>query len=206
MKDHLESTTVSQRKVWLNLNKSNFLKLLKNRLKFMSDKEKKDILDEYIMHFTDGESENKSEEDISKELGNPEEIAKELNAVYAINKIEESKSVKSILTALMTIMGLSVMNCMIIIGSLFILLLLTPFILAYIIGVPIMILSPLILIVMGFVGKSTIGFGEILESIKGLIIGSILAVVGYFIGRLFIRLFIKYLKWNMLIAKGKNGL
>ncbi len=188
------------------MNKNNFLKLLKNSLKFMSEKEKKDILEEYRMHFTEGKNKNKSEEVISKELGNPEEIAKELNAVYAINKIEENKSVRSMLTALMSIMGLGVMNCIIIIVSLFFLLLLTPFILAYFIGVPIMILSPIVLIVMGFVDGSRIGFREILESIKGLIIGSILAILGYYIGRSFVRLFIKYLRWNTSIARGRNGL
>jgi hypothetical protein len=68
-----------------------------------------------------------------------------------------------------------------------------------------MILSPLILIVMGFVrGFSTIGVGEIFESIKGLIIGSFLAFLGYYIGKSFVRLFIKYLKWNMSIARGKK--
>lgn len=105
-------------------------------------------------------------------------------------------------TELMSIMGLSVMNCIIILMSLFVLLILTPFILAYIIGVPIMILSPLILIIMGFVnGFSTIGTGEIFEAIKGLIIGSILAVLGYYVGKSFVRLFIKYLKWNTSIVK-----
>ncbi|MGV3240665.1 HAAS signaling domain-containing protein, partial [Streptococcus hyovaginalis] len=139
---------ITQKQYQKRLNKNNFLKLLKNSLKFMSEKEKKDILEEYSMHFTEGLSENKSEEEISKELGNPEEIAKELNAVYAINKVEEKKSIRSMLTAMMSIMGLSLMNCIIIIVSLFFMLLLTPFILAYVIGVPIMILSPIILIVM----------------------------------------------------------
>ncbi|MEH7239547.1 HAAS signaling domain-containing protein, partial [Bacillus sp. JJ1562] len=128
------------------MNKNNFLKFLKDNLKYMSDQEKKDIIDEYVMHFAEGKHENKSEEEISKELGNPEEIAKELNAAYAIDRVEENKSIKSMFTALLSIMGLSVMNCIIIIVSLFALLILSPFILAYIIGVPIMILSPLILI------------------------------------------------------------
>ena len=108
-------------------------------------------------------------------------------------------------TALFSIMGLSVINCIIIIMSLFVLLILTPFILAYLIGVPIMILSPLILIVMGFInGFSTIGVGEIFESIKGLIIGSFLAFLGYYIGKSFVRLLIKYLRWNTSIAKERK--
>ncbi|WP_409351190.1 HAAS signaling domain-containing protein [Viridibacillus arvi] len=189
----------------INLNRNNFLKLLKNSLKFMSENEKKDIIDEYIMHFAEGKHDNKSEEEISKELGNPVEIAKELNAVYSIKKVEENKSIRSMFTALLSIMGLGVMNSIIIIMSLFVLLILSPFILAYIIGVPIMILSPLILIVMGFVnGFSTIGFGEVFESVKGFIIGSFLAFLGYYIGKSFVRLFIKYLRWNTSIAKGRQ--
>ncbi|MFC3779099.1 HAAS signaling domain-containing protein [Bacillus chungangensis] len=187
------------------LNKNKFLKLLKNNLKYMSEKEKKDIVEEYYMHFVDGGNENKSEEEISKELGKPEEIAKELNAVYAINKVEENKSIKSMSTALLTIMGLSIANCIIIIVSLFVLLLCTPFILAYIIAVPAMILSPVILIVMGFVyGFNIIGVEEIYQVVKGVILGSLLAILGYYIGKSFVRLFVKILKWNISIYKGEE--
>lgn len=189
----------------INLNKNNFIELLKNNLKYMSEQEKKDIINEYIMHFADGRQESKSEEDISKELGDPEEIAKEINAVYAINKVENNKSLKSMFTALLSIMGISVMNCIIVIVSLFVLLIFSPFILAYIIGVPIMILSPLILILMGFInGFNSIGAPEILESIKGLVIGSFLAFLGYYIGKSFFKLFINYLRWNTSIARGKK--
>ncbi len=171
----------------------------------MSEKEKKDIVEEYFVHFVAGGNENKSEEEIAKELGNPEEIAKELNAVYAMNKVEENKSIKSMFTALVSIMGLSIANCIIAIVSLFTLLLCTPIILAYIIGVPIMILSPVILIVMGFVnGFNTIGVKEIFQVVKGLILGSLLAIFGYYIGKLFVRLFIKHLKWNISIFKGEK--
>ncbi len=169
----------------------------------MSEKEKKDIVEEYDMHFADGLNEDKSEEEISKELGKPEEIAKELNAVYAMNKVEENKSIKSMFTAMFSIMGLSIVNCIIIIVSFFMLLLCTPIILAYIIGVPIMILSPVILIVMGFVnGFNTIGTGEIFQVVKGVILGSLLGILGYYIGKFFVKLFIKYLKWNISIFKG----
>lgn len=171
----------------------------------MSEEEKRDILNEYIMHFDEGKHENKSEEDISKELGNPIEIAKELNAVYSIKKVEEQKSIKSMFTAVLSIMGLGVMNAIIIFMSFFGLLILSPFILAYIIGTPVMIVSPVILIVMGFAnGFSTIGFQEIFEAVKGFIIGSFLAFIGFYIGKSFVRLFIKYLRWNTSIVRGKQ--
>ncbi|MDZ5479599.1 HAAS signaling domain-containing protein [Bacillus thuringiensis] len=189
----------------INLNQKDFLKILKSSLKFMPEKEKKDIIAEYVIHFTEGKHTNKSEEEISKELGNPVEIAKELNAIYSIKKVDEHKNIKNMLTAMLSIMGLSLINCIIIIVSLITLVILTPFILAYIISVPIMILSPLILIIMGFVnGFSTIGVEEVFDSIKGVIVGSILAFLGYYIGKSFFRLFIKYLRWNMLIARGNK--
>ncbi|NOG30437.1 DUF1700 domain-containing protein [Lysinibacillus fusiformis] len=89
--------------------------------------------------------------------------------------------------------------------SLFMLLILLPFILADIIDVPIMILSPLILIVMVFVnGFSTIGFEEVFEAVKGFILGSLFAFIGYYIGKSFGRLFIKYLRRNTSIARRKK--
>lgn len=189
----------------IRLNKNDFLKLLKNSLKFMSEQEKNDIVSEYKMHFEEGRLEEKGEEEISEKLGEPEEIAKELNAVYAINMVEENRSVKSLLSAMFSIMGLSVINFVFIIVGFFVMLILLPFFLAYIIGVPIMILSPIILVIVGFVnGFSTIGVADIFESIKGLLIGAILAFVGYFIGGFLIKLFIKYLRWNMSIAREKK--
>ncbi len=88
----------------IQLNKNSFLKLLESNLKHMSEKEKVDIIEEYYMHFADGSNENKSKEEISKELEEPEKIAIELNAVYSIDKVEENKSIKEMFTPLLSIM------------------------------------------------------------------------------------------------------
>ncbi|OZI12054.1 hypothetical protein CEW92_08300 [Bacillaceae bacterium SAS-127] len=187
------------------MSKKQFLLILKKYLRKLPKNEKEDILQDYEEYFMVGVGEGKTESQVVEALGSPKQIAKELSAVYAINKVEQKKSVRNMFTALFSIMGLSVMNCIIIIVSLFMLLILTPFIIAYIIGVPIMILSPLILIVMGFVnGFSTIGSEEIFESIKGLIIGSLLAFLGYYIAKFSFVLFIKNLRWNISLARGKQ--
>lgn len=171
----------------------------------MSEQEKKDIVYEFNRHFDEGKLEGKSEEEISEKLGSPEEIAKELNAVYAMKRVEENSTIKGLFTAMLSIMGLSIMNFIFIMMGFFIMLILLPFILAYFIGVPIMILSPIILIIFGFVNRfGTIGAGDFFESIKGLIIGAILALTGYFIGKFFIKLFIKYLRWNISIVREKK--
>ncbi|ATP40983.1 hypothetical protein CSE16_13480 [Solibacillus sp. R5-41] len=187
------------------MSKKQFLLILKKNLRKLPKNEKEEILQDYEEYFMIGVGEGKIESQIVESLGSPKQIAKELNAVYAIKKVEERKSIKNIFTALFSIMGLSVINCIIITVTLIMLLILIPFTLAYIIGVPIMILSPLILIVMGFVnGFSTIGSGEIFESIKGLSIGFLLAFLGYYLAKFSSILFIKYLRWNMSIVRGEK--
>lgn len=60
---------------------------------------------------------------------------------------------------------------------------------------------------MGFVnGFDTIGVGEIFQVVKGLILSSLLTILGYYIGKFFVRLFIKQLKWNISISRGRNKL
>ena len=46
--------------------------------------------------------------------------------------------------------------------------------------------------------------GEILESIKGLIIGSFLAFLGYYIAKFSSYYLQKYLRWNMSIQGERN--
>lgn len=185
------------------MSKMDFLLILKKHLRKLPKNETKEILQDYEEYFMIGVGEGKTESQLVEVLGSPKQLANELIAISAIKKVEEKKSISTVFTALFSIMGLSVMNCMIIIVGLFMLLILTPFILAYIIAVPVMILSPLILIGIGFVeGFSAIGVAEILESIKGLAIGSFLAFLGYFIAKLLFILLMKYLRWNMTIAKG----
>lgn len=186
------------------MNKKQFLFVLEKHLRKLPKNETEEILQDYEEYFMIGVGEGKTESQIVESLGSPKQLANELIAVYAINKVKEKKSISSMFTALFSIMGLSVMNFMIIIVSLFMLLILTPFILAYIIAVPIMILSPLIVIGIGVVkGFNTIGVAEVFEAIKGLVIGSFLAFLGYYIAKFSFTLFIKYLRWNMSIAKGK---
>ncbi|WP_163580811.1 HAAS signaling domain-containing protein [Gracilibacillus saliphilus] len=180
------------------MKKDEFLKLLKSNLKYISKKEKENIVAEYSRYFAVEVDEDKSEEEICKKLGKPKEIAKELNAVNTIHEIENNLSIKSISKALFSVMALSVMNFIIIIASLFILLLFTPVILAYLIGVPIMIVSPIILIVMGFInGFNTLGMSEIYEVLRGITIGSLLAIIGFYFGKFIIKLLINFLEWNI---------
>ena len=102
-------------------------------------------------------------------------------------------------------MSLSIFNFISIIFSFFVLLLLLPLILAYVIAVPIMIVSPIILLVIGVInGFDTISMNDIFEVIKGVILGIILGFMGYFVAKYFLNFVVLYLKWDMAILKRRS--
>jgi uncharacterized membrane protein len=185
------------------MNKEEYLKIIQKEKKKINTDEKEDILSEYESYFINGYKNNKNDEEIIKELKViPVKIAKEINAVNSLHKVENKKSVKSIFSAAFSIMELSILNLILIIFSFFVLLLFSPFILAYFIAVPIMIISPIILLVMGTInGFSTINTGDIIEVIKGVTLGIILVFIGYFITKFFWKLLVNYLNWNITIYK-----
>ena len=159
------------------MNKEEYLKIIQKEIKKINTDEKEDILSEYESYFINGYKNNKNDEEIIKELGDAVKIA-------------------------FSIMELSIVNLILIIFSFFVLLLFSPFILAYFIAVPIMIISPIILLVMGIInGFSTINTGDIIEVIKGVTLGIILVFIGYFITKYFWKLLVNYLNWNITIYK-----
>ena len=122
------------------------------------------------------------------------------NAVYSSNEIEGKTRMNCICSTLLTVIGLGVKSCVIIFVRFFILVLLSPFILAYHIAVPIMILSPVILLVMAFVnGFHTIGIAELAEVLKGVVLGSFLALIGYYIGKFAVKRLNEKRKWTISI-------
>ncbi|MDS0981173.1 DUF1700 domain-containing protein [Staphylococcus hominis] len=168
-------------------------------MKNVDKDEKKDILNEYESHFISGYKDNKDDTEIIKKLGDPVKISKEINAMTAINRVEKEKN---IFIATFSIMSLSIFNFISIIFSFFVLLLLLPLILAYVIAVPIMIVSPIILLVIGVInGFDTISMNDIFEVIKGVILGIILGFMGYFVAKYFLNFVVLYLKWDMAILR-----
>ena len=66
----------------------------------MPNSEKEDIISEYETHFISGKQDGISEEEISKKLGNPKTIAKELTVSYAISNADSKRSFKNMIIAL----------------------------------------------------------------------------------------------------------
>ena len=104
------------------MNKSEFLSQLSSSLRNIPNSEKEDIISEYETHFISGKQDGKCEEEIARKLGNPKAIAKELNVSYAISNADKKRSFKNMITALFSVMSLSVLNFAFIFTAFFVLL------------------------------------------------------------------------------------
>jgi len=184
------------------MNKSEFLKQLSSSLWNMSNSEKEDIISEYETHFISGKQDGISEEEISKKLGNPKTIAKELNISYVISNADNRRSLKNIMTALFSVMSLSVLNFICIIIAFFLLLFLLPLLLALIIATPLLIISPILLIGLGFFkGFHQISYSDVYNVFIAFCIGLLISVISYQMIKHIYSLLVKYLKWNLAILQ-----
>ena len=184
------------------MNKSEFLEQLSSSLRNMPNSEKEDIISEYETHFISGKQDGISEEEISKKLGNPKTIAKELNVSYAISNADNRRSLKNIMKALFSVMSLSLLNFIFIIIAFFVLLFLLPLLLALIIATPLLIISPILLIGLGFFkGFHQISYSDVYNVFIAFCIGLLISVICYqIIKHLYVAL-VKYLKWNVAILQ-----
>ncbi|MGK3613442.1 DUF1700 domain-containing protein [Bacillus cereus] len=184
------------------MNKSEFLSQLSSSLRNIPNSEKEEIISEYETHFISGKQDGKCEEEIARKLGNPKTIAKELTVSYAISNADSKRSFKNMLTALFSVMSLSVLNFAFIFVAFFVLLFLLPFLLALIISTPVLIISPILLIGLGFFkGFHQISYSDVYNVFIAFCVGLLISVVCYQMVKHLYALLVKYLKWNIAILQ-----
>ncbi|MDW8798027.1 DUF1700 domain-containing protein [Staphylococcus pseudoxylosus] len=182
------------------MRRTEYLKILHKHLKHLDDNERQDIINEYDTHFYSGMEEGKTENQISEELGDPQQLAKELNANAAIEKAEQSKNIGDVSHAILSVMGLSILNFFVILIPFVIIL---SIVLSLIVTTLSFIFTPIALLVKGAIA----GFQEIMlleVYTTGVLfgLGLILFVITYLITKGFYILCVKYLKWNIKVVKG----
>jgi uncharacterized membrane protein len=92
------------------MNKEEYLKKLTRLIKKLPKEDKEDILLDYEEHFRIGVEKGRSEEEISKALGDPETVAKQIKAEYMIKKAENKPSAGSMIDAVVAVTGLGLFN------------------------------------------------------------------------------------------------
>lgn len=188
------------------MNRDQFVKDLKTHLNGLPLEEIEDILYDYEEHFQIGISKGKTENDISKELGDPKNIAKMYKASSKINEAECNPSTKNILKAIFAAMALGLFNFIIV---------LAPFIAVVAIIVVMYFVS--VGFVLGGVGTffgtlaapflpykiyldihpiTSVSFGIGLTAL-----GLLLLLLSYYLTKLLYKGTVKYLKWNLDFIK-----
>ncbi|WP_053217171.1 HAAS signaling domain-containing protein [Virgibacillus senegalensis] len=98
------------------MTKDMFLKEIDKRLKGLSNKEKEEILFDFEEHIDAALLEGRDEREIVEGLGNPAAIARELTAEASLKIAEQERSIPNIGRAVMSILGVSLINLLIVLG------------------------------------------------------------------------------------------
>ncbi|KIX91175.1 hypothetical protein TP70_04345 [Staphylococcus microti] len=181
------------------MTKREYLNTLYYHLKYIPEQEKQDIVAEYDNHFIEGMRDGKTEEEIIATLGDPKAIAKELVADSTVSQVEETKSARNMLAAVLSVIGLSFLNLVIVLGPL-----LT--VLGILLGIGIasivMIGTPLILLWVHFFYDSIqLVTSDWYASFGYLGIGLMLYVLCFYLTKWTFILLVKYLKFNIKLVK-----
>ncbi|MCU5746299.1 DUF1700 domain-containing protein [Staphylococcus sp. SQ8-PEA] len=182
------------------MSKNEYLAQLRKYLKHVSTEDKEDVISEYETHFISGQKDGKTEEDISKELGSPRQVARELNATLAIGHAEASHDTANIGKAIVAVMGLGLLNFFVVMVPVVIIL----GILFSLIMTDISLLSlPVFLAIKAIIPD----LGEVIPldiyvTLASFGVGLVLLVITIILIKWSTILFIKYLKWNIDIVKG----
>jgi len=194
------------------MTQNEFIGAMEKTLKKLEPEEKQDILADYNEHFLAGRDDGKTEDEISKNLGNPVILARAQIAESITNKAESDRNFSNILKAVLATFSLSLFNIIFIIGPFFGLL-------GGIIGLWAGALSLSLsgvatlggLLVSSFVREQAIGSGLsiwffIFAGIGVSSLGSLASIGMYYLSKGFFSTTLKYVKLNISIVKNKRSI
>lgn len=101
------------------MDKSTFLRRLDERLRFLAEAERKDILYDYEEHILAALENGEKEEDIISKLGSPELIARQYTVSKVIKNAETNHTSGNILRAVVASLGLGFFNLIFVVGPFF---------------------------------------------------------------------------------------
>ena len=198
------------------MSREKFLESLRNQLKNIPNEEIEEILQDYRDHITIGMENGRNEEELIKSLGDPKEIAKQLNANYHIKNAETKTSASNIIRALYATAGLGFFNLIFVLPLFFIILALL-FVLS---AVPLSLIFAGIVVIMVCVSNflapdyffknfdvaisTPEAVGASLISIGLVSMGLLILIAAYYASKAIFKLVLRYLKFNLNIIQNKE--
>lgn len=198
------------------MNRKEFLESLRNQLKNIPGEEIDDILQDYGDHITIGMEKGRNEEELIKSLGDPKEIAKQINVNYLIKNAETKTSARNIFRAVYATAGLGIFNLIFILPPFIIIL----FLLFVLFAVPILMMLTYLMVLVGsmfsllapgfffktfegdFSGPEAVG--ALFISIGSISLGLLILIGGYYVSKVIFKLVLMYLKFNLNIIQNKE--
>lgn len=192
----------------MQTNEQEYIRILKDRLGgTLSKEDLEDILSDYAEHFSIGRANGRTDEELWKSLGSPEDVAREIRVMHLVKKAEDNRSCWNIFHAAIATLGLGFFNLVFVLAPfmLLVVMLLTIFL----IGVCFTIAGPVALVLSVLQLAGLPGFALWISAPAGIFISigltttGLLMVIGdYYLARFFYRAGIRYLKWNISIITG----
>jgi uncharacterized membrane protein len=193
-------------------NEQEYLHTLKDRLTgLVSQEDLDDILSDYAEHFSIGKAEGRSEEELCRALGSPDDVAREISASYLVKRAEQARSAGNIWHAVMATLGLGLFNLICILVPFVLLIVLL--VIIFMAGLVMLVTGPILMLVviMQLIGITVPAawwsspLEGILISVVLTCIGVVLVMAGFGLAKFFYRIGIRYLKWNIRIIRGGEG-
>jgi uncharacterized membrane protein len=185
-----------------------FTRILRGRLEgTLPEEELNDIVSDYAEHFRIGKADGRSEEELFRSLGSPDDVAREIRATHLVKKAEDVKSCKNIFHAMLATLGLGLFNLVFVLVPFILLVVLL--LVVFMVGIVCTIFGPVAFLLSLLQLAGIMGFtvwlsplSVVFLSIGITTLGLLLVIGDYYLARFFYYLGIRYLKWNIGVITG----
>ncbi|WP_321506126.1 HAAS signaling domain-containing protein [uncultured Methanoregula sp.] len=189
-----------------------YIRILKSRLEGVLPRDElDDLLSDYSEHFRIGKSSGRTEDDLCRSLGSPDDVAREVKATHFVNKAESTRSCGNIFHAVIATLGLGLFNLVFVLVPFIVIVALL--VVIFLLGVAFAIFGPaaFILSILQILGIPAFAIWQspaagTFFSIGITTFGLLLIAAAFYLARFFYHLGIRYLKWNIRIIRGTEDL
>jgi uncharacterized membrane protein len=192
-------------------NEQEYIRILKHRLEGTLPKDElDDIISDYSEHFSIGKANGRTDEELWRSLGSPEDVAREIRVMHLVKKAEDVRSCKNIFHAVIATLGLGLFNLVFVLVP-FIMFLLLLFVI-FLLGTVITLagLVGVVFSLLQILGLST--FSVWLSPVAGVFLsigmistGLLIVIGNYYLARFCYHGCIRYLKWNISVITGTES-
>jgi uncharacterized membrane protein len=189
-------------------NEQEFIRILRSRLEGTLPKDElDDILSDYSEHFSIGKANGRTDEELWRALGSPEDVAREIRVMHLVKKAEDVRSCRNLFHAVIATLGLGLFNLVFVLVPFIILACLLLVICIFGImfafsGIVAFVFSILQLIGVPVVSIWLSPAAGVFLSLGMTSLGLLMIIGDYYLGRFFYHTGICYLKWNIGVIMG----